>query len=94
MWIFKPVAEGRSGVENIDFVKSELEKLPDSIDSITSLEVGLNFSPSDVAYDMVLISVHPSKSALNDYRQHPKHLEIAEYIGKVTEKRVVVDYEI
>ncbi|WP_420862724.1 Dabb family protein [Tissierella carlieri] len=28
------------------------------------------------------------------YQKHPNHVKIAEYIGKIRESRVVVDYEI
>ncbi|MFC2123237.1 Dabb family protein [Bacteroidota bacterium] len=91
MWIFKSEAEGKNKAENIKYVKSELEKLPPIIDSIETLEVGLNFTDNAAAYDVILISTHQSKEILDQYRKHPDHIKIAGYISKVTEKRVVID---
>lgn len=94
MWVFKPEAEGKTKEENIKFVESRLLKLPELIDSIETFEVGLNFSESDAAYDMVLISTHKTRTMLDDYRQHPQHKGIADYLSGVTEKRVVIDFEV
>ena len=93
MWRFKSEAEGQNKEENIQYVKSELEKLPSVIDSILTLDVGLNIKDNSSRYEMVLISTHQSKEMLDHYRGHPDHSKIAGYIGKVTEERFLVDFE-
>ena len=40
----------------------------------------------------VLTVVVADAEALKRYANHPEHLKIVEYAGKVTESRVVVDY--
>jgi hypothetical protein len=56
--------------------------------------VGINFSEATVAYDLVLISEFFSKEALSSYQMHPEHVKVADFVGKVCESRVVVDYVI
>ncbi len=70
MWVYKPEAEDRGMEKNIQYVKSELEKLPYMIDSIETLEADLNFTGSIATYYMILISMHQSKEMLDYYRDH------------------------
>jgi hypothetical protein len=73
-------------------LKSYLEALPAKINEIKFFQVGINFSEATVAYDLVLISEFFSKEALSSYQQHPEHIKVADFVGKVCESRVVVDY--
>lgn len=94
MWKLKDNAEGKSKLENAKFIKEGLEALKADIKEILSIEAGINIVEDPGAYDLVLYSVFESKEDLNIYQKHPQHVKIAEYIGKVREARVVVDYEI
>jgi hypothetical protein len=92
MFKLKESAEGSSKDGNLLKMKSELEALPGKIGEIRFFEVGINFSNTNFAYDLVLNSEFESKEGLFTYQQNPEHLKVAEFVGKVCENRVVVDY--
>lgn len=76
-------------------IKAGLEGLKDQVKGLEAIEVGLNFNPSEAAYDVVLNSVLVSKEALEAYQKDPKHLEVANgLVRQVATSRVVVDYEV
>jgi len=93
LWKLKDAAEGRSAHENALLLKQNLESLTGKIKEIVSLQVGLNFNPSEAAYDVALYTEFNTKEDLLAYRNHPEHVKVAELIGKVRDKVVVVDYE-
>ena len=45
------------------------------------------------SYDVVLVSEFKSLEDLNIYANHPEHLKAGEFVGKVREDRIAVDYE-
>jgi len=92
MFKFKESAEGNDKAENIQSLKSKLEALPGKIAEIKFFEVGVNFSDVPVAYDLVLDSEFEGKEALYSYQKSPDHVAVANFVGKVCENRVVVDY--
>ncbi len=93
LWKLKPNAEGRSREQNAAAMKRELEALKTKIPQIRHLEVGINMIPSEAAYDIALYSSFESEQDLNVYQKHPDHVKIADFVGKVRESRVVVDYK-
>jgi hypothetical protein len=56
------------------------------------MEVGLNCIPGEAAYDVALYSEFADEKDLSIYMKHPEHVKVAEFVGKVRESRVVVDY--
>jgi hypothetical protein len=88
----KPAAEGASKEENAKKIKRDLEALKGVIPQIRHIEVGINVIPSETAYDIAIYSEFADEKDLNIYMKHPEHVKVAEYIGKVRESRVVVDY--
>jgi len=74
-------------------IKLELENLVDKIDSLKKMEVGLNFTKSDRAMDLVLVSEFDNENALEEYRVHPSHQEVLKNIKKYAEFTKVVDYK-
>jgi hypothetical protein len=91
---FKDFAEGANKSENIKSLKSRLEVLEDIIDEIKFFEVGINFDNSDAAYDLALCSEFESKEDLYSYQKHPEHVKVVDFVKKVCENRVIVDYVI
>jgi hypothetical protein len=89
---FKDFAEGADKAENMAKLKSRLEALDDIIDEIKFFEIGKNIINSDAAYDLALYSHFESKEDLFRYQKHPEHLEVADFVKKICESRVVVDY--
>ena len=92
MWKLKDFAEGADRARNAKRVKIELEALKNLIPQIWHIEVGINVLESDASYDVVLYSVFKTQEDLDSYQKHPDHRAVAEFIGKVRESRVVVDY--
>ena len=90
----KPTAEGASKEENAKKIKHDLEVLKGKIPQILHIEVGINVIPSDAAYDIAIYSEFANEADLSTYAKHPEHVKVAEFVGKVRESRVVVDYVI
>jgi len=93
MWKLKDDHNGESKNEIIANVKTMLMGLISKINEIKELEVGINFNPSEAAYDVVLYSTFNSREDLDIYQKHPDHLNVAGYISEVRTERTVVDYE-
>jgi hypothetical protein len=91
MWTLKDEAEGGTKAQNALKLKAMIEGLQAVIPEILRIEVGINFNPS--GDDVVLYSEFASRAALETYQQHPEHVKVAEFVGKVKAERHVVDYE-
>ena len=77
---------------NISEVVEKLNALVELIPSLKSMEVGVNFTDSERAFDLSLYSTFDSKEALKEYAIHPEHLKVVELIREVTLESKVVDY--
>ena len=75
-------------------LKEELEGLKEIIKEINFFEVGINFSPSASAYDLVIISEFKNNDALDKYRTNPEHQKVLEFLRSISSKTIVVDYEV
>ncbi|KEH96662.1 stress responsive protein [Clostridium botulinum] len=94
MWKLKEFAEGKSKSENATIIKENLESLQKEIAEIKGIEVGIDINKSKQAYDIVLYSKFENTEDLNKYQNHPSHVKVGEFIKKVNDGRIVVDYEI
>ena len=92
MWKLKDFAEGCSREENAKKIKAMLDALKGKIDQISYLEVGINTIKSDMAYDAVLVSEFENVQRLEEYKKHPEHVKVSDFVAKVRESRAVVDY--
>jgi hypothetical protein len=90
MFLFKE----ENKAQNIQKAKEMLEALPDAIDELLSMEVGINFTESERAMDMSLYSTFDTKRELDIYATHPAHLKVVEFIKSVTTVSKVVDYKL
>ncbi|EEH97499.1 hypothetical protein CSBG_01125 [Clostridium sp. 7_2_43FAA] len=94
MWKLKENAEDNTKEINSLEIKRQIESLKGRIDKVLELEVGINFEESSQAYDVVLYSTFHSKDDLNYYQNNEEHLKVVNFIKKVIEERIVVDYEV
>ncbi|MGD0779191.1 MAG: Dabb family protein [Dehalococcoidales bacterium] len=96
MWKLKDFAEGNTKAENAWKMKSLLEGLKDSIKGIRRIEVGLNTNTSNAIdpFDIVLCAEFNNIEDLKVYQNHPEHMKVGDFIGKVRLERKVVDYEV
>jgi len=79
--------------QNLQQVKQLLQELLPQIKELKSIEVGINLSKSDRAWDMSLYSTFDSLDDLSIYATHPSHLDVLEVIRSVILESKVVDYE-
>jgi hypothetical protein len=89
----KDFAEGASKAENARKIKQQLDSLAATLPGVERLEVGINIVADPMAYDIALYTEFPNQAALDAYQKHPEHQKVVQFIGKVREQRVVVDYE-
>ena len=92
MFKLKAEAEGNSLEKNAEIIKERLEALGDKIPELAFIEVGLNFVDDPAAYDIVLTTSFKTRNDLKTYAGHKDHLEVVDFIKKVIEQRIVVDY--
>lgn len=77
---------------NLEKAKRMLEALPEKIETLHAMEVGIDFNRSERAKDLVLTSTFESEEGLSEYATHPAHLEVVAFLKEVTEVSRVVDY--
>jgi hypothetical protein len=95
MWKLHKEANGQTNKENAIEFKKRLEELPEKIDALESLEVGIGYKdPDGPVFDLVLTTTHVSKKKLEEYAAHPDHQLVVAYAVDIVEERRVVDYEI
>jgi hypothetical protein len=93
MWKLKDAAEGATKEQNARKMKTDLEALKHKIPLVGKIEVGLNFLPSDSAYDVALYSEFENEEDLALYQKHPEHRSVGAFVAKIAESRIVVDYK-
>lgn len=71
--------------------KAALEALPDKIDVLQGIEVGLNDNPAE-QWDVVLTALVPDMASVELYAKHPAHVAAAAIVGPHKEARACVDY--
>jgi len=93
MWRLKDKAAGATKKENALKLKESLESLVGRVPSLKAAEVGINYNPSDAAFDVVLYSEFEDQEGLSSYQTHPEHVKIVDFVGEIRTDRAVVDYE-
>lgn len=78
--------------EQLEIIKLELEALSGKVPSLKAMEVGLNFSKRDTAFDLVLVSIFDDEEGLKEYAIHPEHLKVLDYLKGKLETTAVTDY--
>ncbi|MCF6340448.1 MAG: Dabb family protein [Sulfurimonas sp.] len=78
--------------ENLKEVTVKLNALVKLIPELNFIEVGIDFSRSQRAFDLSLYSTFNTKKDLKAYAIHHEHLKVVELIKAVTLESKVVDY--
>ena len=71
--------------------KEALLKLPQTIDVLESIEVGINENPAEL-WDVVLTAIVPTMADVEVYAKHPAHVAAAGLLAGHKEMRACVDY--
>jgi len=77
---------------NKQLVKDRIMSMQGKIDFVKHLEVGINFSPEERAFDLALITDVETKEDLKKYATHPIHMEVITFIKSINTVSKVVDY--
>ena len=94
MWRFADMAEGKTRQQNMEYIRERLMALPAIIPQIKRMEIGFDIGRTPMSYDMMLLTEFDSMDALAVYKDHPDHVAVSKYVGKVSIARVVADCEI
>lgn len=71
--------------------RDALLALPEQIDVLESMEVGINENPAE-DWDVVLVAVVPDMASVDVYAKHPAHVAAAALLAGHKESRACVDY--
>lgn len=71
--------------------RSALLQLPDKIDVLRSIEVGINENPAET-WDVVLTAVVDTMADVEIYARHPAHVAAAGLLAGHKADRACVDY--
>ena len=71
--------------------KQALEALPETIDVLRSIEVGINENPAE-SWDVVLTAVVDTMDDVEKYATHPAHVAAAALLAGHKADRACVDY--
>ena len=72
--------------------KAALEALPEQIEVLRSMEVGINSNPNET-WDVVLTAVVDTMADVAVYAKHPAHVDAAGLLAGHKDSRACVDYE-
>ena len=72
--------------------KAALETLPEQIEVLRSMEVGINENPNET-WDVVLTAVVDTMADVEVYAKHPAHVAAAGLLAGHKDSRACVDYE-
>ena len=68
-----------------------LRALPQQIEQLKSIEVGININPTE-EYDLVLTAIADTLEDVAIYSAHPAHVDAVKIIAPYKESRACVDY--
>ncbi len=80
--------------ERLDVAKKfadALNALPDQIEELKSIEVGINENPAE-SWDLVLTATADSLADVAAYSAHPAHVAAVAIMAPYKEERACVDY--
>ncbi|MCM1290391.1 MAG: Dabb family protein [Prevotella sp.] len=72
--------------------KNALEALPEKIEVLRNIEIGINQNPAE-DWDIVLIATVDRMEDVDIYAKHPAHVAAAAIVAPVKESRACVDFE-
>lgn len=94
MWQLKDFAEGADKAANALKMKQLLDDCADIVPGILKFETALAAPGLEATYDVLLYSEFQSKTALDAYQDHPRHVAVKPFIGAVRQSRQCMDYEV
>ncbi len=90
--MFRLDADGQFRARLAADFKAAIEALPEVVDGLDAVEVGLNDGPAEGNWHIVLTATCPDWDALASYSAHPAHLKCVGIIKPHIAARACVDY--
>jgi len=78
---------------NKEDIKNRFLGMIGKIEVMKNLEIGLNFSPEERAFDLSLMCDFETKEDLKTYATHPAHVAIVTYLKSINTVTKIIDYE-
>lgn len=75
-------------------IRAALVKLPETVPGILALDARVNEYNHEANWDLVLVSDHEDRAALDVYAVHPDHLAVVEIVKTRAAARAGVDFEL
>jgi hypothetical protein len=75
-------------------MRERLEPLVGVIPGLRSLVVRADLGAVEGNWDVVLLSEHDDRAALDAYQSHPDHVAAGSFVRSVVTERVCVDHEV
>lgn len=79
--------------ENIKQTQNVLLSMKGNIEVLLDMQAEINIRPGQAAYDLILVTKFAGLEDMEKYLSHPKHLEVAKFIGSVLDAQSSVCYE-
>ena len=81
--------------EDVNKAKEVLLSMKDNVPMLKEIQVGVDILHSERSYDLYLSVVVEDMKALEEYQNHPYHVEVVKtHMHKVRTSSVAVDFEI
>ena len=94
MWKMRAQAEGADAAANMKIMKERLSALRAIIPEIVDYSCGEDFVHSPASFDFAIVCTVKDRHDLQVYNDHPEHVKVKQFIGKVTEVRALVDIDV
>ncbi len=78
--------------EKLNEIKKDLMALLDKVETLRSIEVGLNCNENE-EFDISLTTTFNNMEGLEAYAKHPDHVAVSKIIREVLESRACVDFK-
>jgi len=75
-------------------VCEKLKTMTAHIDSIHSLEIGIDFTNTEKSYDLIQIAVFKTQEDFKAFTEHPYHDEMRIFLKQYVQSGYKVDYRI
>ena len=79
--------------KNLSQAIAALNSLRGNIETLKSLELGIDFLNSERSYDFVLTALFDDREGLKKYVAHKNHLPVVEKMRSLCSSSIVVDFE-
>lgn len=81
--------------EDVNKAKEILLSMKDNVPMLRDIQVGVDILHSERSYDLYLSVVVDDMKALEEYQNHPYHVDVVKmHMHKVRKSSVAVDFEI